>query len=237
MSDSDYDMNGNTASSFSNEENTATGSSGTANTLRMPKVIVFDLDYTLWPLWVDTHVSPPIKRKKAEDTNLVYDRYGESMSFYRDVPSILLELKDHPDVHVAIASRTSAPDAAAQALDQLLIPSEKKGKGKATLMRAMECFNTKEIYPGSKLRHFKEIQRKTKIAYEEMVFFDDESRNREVSSLGVTFVLVPQGVDRRIFDKGISDWRVARERAERDGSDSGEVFIERRSKNHTKKKL
>jgi len=38
-------------------------------------------------------------------------------------------------------------DSAAQALDQLLIPSASKGKGKPTLMRAMECFNTKEIYP------------------------------------------------------------------------------------------
>ena len=42
---------------------------------------------------------------------MVYDRHGESMSFYKDVPGILLELKDHPEVHVAIASRTSAPDA------------------------------------------------------------------------------------------------------------------------------
>lgn len=38
-------------------------------------------------------------------------------------------------------------NSAAQALDQLLIPSEAKGKSKASLMRAMECFNTKEIYP------------------------------------------------------------------------------------------
>lgn len=60
---------------------------------------------------VDTHVSPPIKRKKAEDVNVVYDRHGESMAFYKDVPSILLQLKEHPDIHVAVASRTSAPDA------------------------------------------------------------------------------------------------------------------------------
>jgi magnesium-dependent phosphatase 1 len=51
-----------------------------------------------------------------------------------------------------------------------------------------------------------------------------ESRNREVASLGVTFVLVPEGVDRRIFEKGLSDWRAAK-----DGR-SSPTFVERRGK-------
>lgn len=39
------------------------------------------------------------------------------------------------------------------------------------------------------------------------VFYDDEPRNREVTKLGVTFVLVTNGVDRKTFDGGLESWR------------------------------
>ena len=112
--------------------------------------------------------------------NQIYDKYGQSMAYYPEVPSILLQLH-RTNIHIAAASRTSAPRAARQALTELLIPGSLnsanedplrrpgKGKDEAELISSIKLFDTMEIYPGSKLAHFKEIHKKTGIPYEEMV--------------------------------------------------------------------
>ncbi|OWZ36733.1 magnesium-dependent phosphatase-1 [Cryptococcus neoformans] len=170
-----------------------------------PLLVAFDLDYTLWDLWIDTHVTPPIKRN-GDVVNQLVDRRGQNLSFYCEVPSILAELK-HRRIHVAAASRTSAPELAKEALGMLLLPANEGGD----LVKAISYFNTMEIYPGSKLRHFREIHRKTGIPYEQMLFFDDEHRNFEVESLGVTMQLVPgSGTDRKLFKQGLTLWRKRR---------------------------
>ncbi|KAK4058280.1 hypothetical protein OIO90_000437 [Microbotryomycetes sp. JL221] len=189
---------------------------------RMPKLVAFDLDYTCWDLWVDTHVTPPLKRRGANDVNQIFDRYGTRMSYYPEVPSILLQLH-HSNVHVAAVSRTSAPKAAKQALTELLVPGSLrdmtttravatkhdplKKQSSEGLIASINLFDTLEIYPGSKLNHFKTIHEDTGIAYDEMLFFDDESRNKEVTRLGVTFVLVRDGVNRKLFESGLEAWR------------------------------
>jgi magnesium-dependent phosphatase 1 len=47
-----------------------------------------------------------------------------------------------------------------------------------------------EIYPGSKIKHFKSLSEKSGIPCHEMLFFDDEGRNKEVTTLGVHFIRV-----------------------------------------------
>ncbi|KAI0367100.1 magnesium-dependent phosphatase-1 [Pilatotrama ljubarskyi] len=173
-------------------------------TSRLPKLVAFDLDYTLWDLWIDTHVDPPLRRVGSA-VNEVRDRHDQKICFYRDVPEILHRLREG-GVVIAACSRTHAPDLARRALNLLLVPPPAGHQGESPTPAAT-FFDQMEIYPGSKIKHFKELHKKTGLPYSEMLFFDDEHRNKEVESLGVTFCLVPNGLDDRSFERGLSEWR------------------------------
>ncbi|KAG7271345.1 hypothetical protein CRUP_006837 [Coryphaenoides rupestris] len=113
-----------------------------------PTLVVFDLDFTLWPFWVDTHVAAP---------------------FHKD-------------------QNTGEVDGANQLL---------------TLFKLNQYISKyKEIYPGSKLTHFKKLHDDSQVEYGDMMFFDDEPRNiSEVGRLGVHCVLVRSGVTLKLVEE------------------------------------
>lgn len=73
--------------------------------------------------------------------------------------------------------------------------------------RAIEYFDYIQIFPGDKKQHFAKIQKSSQVAYGDMLFFDDEVRNRNVEGLGVTMCLVRDGVSKGEVDRGVREWR------------------------------
>ncbi|GFQ08355.1 magnesium-dependent phosphatase 1 [Phtheirospermum japonicum] len=136
----------------------------------LPRLVVFDLDYTLWPFYCECSPMP---------------------SLYPNAKGILYALKDK-GVDIAVASRSPTPDIATTFLEILGIKS---------------MFVAQEIFASwtHKTDHFQKIKQTTGVPYNEMLFFDDENRNIEaVSKMGVTSILVGDGVDLGALKRGFS---------------------------------
>jgi magnesium-dependent phosphatase 1 len=121
------------------------------------------------------------------------------------------------NILIGAASRTCAPDLGREMLKLLKIPSSSGSSS-----RAIDFFDHLQIYPGSKTTHFERIHRDSGIAYEDMLFFDDESRNKNVEVLGVTMQLIKDGVTRNEIDAGVKSWRKRYGKMRPEGEDDGE---------------
>lgn len=165
----------------------------TDNLTHTPKLIVFDLDFTLWPSWCAVHISPPFK---FVDGTHILDSTEKSMGFYPEVLQVLEFIKSELQIPYCSASRTPKPENGKRMLELLHI--DKKP--------AHESFLHNIWGGGSKIAHFKEIQKLTGIDYRDMLFFDDEPRNQDVEhELGVQFHLVTEeeGVCIESFNAGL----------------------------------
>lgn len=139
----------------------------------------------------------------------MFSRWGESFAFYPAVSSIIYACKSR-SIPLALASRTHAPDLARDMLKALhIIPTfSDNPAANARTIRALDYFEFIQIFPANKTQHFSRIHQSSGVEYEDMLFFDDEARNRNVETeLGVTFCLVRDGMTRDEVDRGVWAWR------------------------------
>jgi len=152
----------------------------------LPSLVVFDLDYTLWPFWVDTHTRPPFKKIGDQ----IFDTAGKKINCYPEVPQVLESLKND-GVLIGIASRTHCVKEAKQLVE---------------LFEWHKFITYSEIYPGSKVNNFNRFHEEAGIAFEDMLFFDDEHRNiLDLKKLGVTSIFVnhDHGVSLSVLHEGL----------------------------------
>ena len=132
---------------------------------KKPKVIVFDLDYTLWQFFVGKDIKPPITREQEKNQTIVKDSKGFIMKPFDEVNQILYTLKNHcldasNNEHLAIASRTSRKDLALETV---------------TKFGWDKYFSSFQAYTKTKTIHMEAILEELKMTnYEDILFFDDE---------------------------------------------------------------
>jgi len=173
------------------------------------------------------------------------DRWGESFTFYPHVPAVLHAARDK-NITLSLASRTHAPDLARDMLRGLVVTPASQynaadgdadkvaSKTREKPLKALDYFRFAQIYPGTKTAHFRKIQEATRkdgepVEFRDMLFFDDEARNRNVEvELGVTFWLVRDGVTRDEVDKGVWEWRKRRgiEKKRKNAKDEARAELE-----------
>jgi len=178
---------------------TTHGSTGSINSyshsrlFALPRVIVFDLDNTLW-----TPELYKLRHLERSDEIPVAGRDVELFDGAKEVLEYILPNLGGGDGEekpiLAIASRTNKVGWAEDLLDQFQLRDQ---------------FDAIEIFPGIKTNHFAKIQRLTKVPFHEMMFFDDARDGRygncePVAAMGVFCVHCPDGLRTKdVFERAL----------------------------------
>lgn len=163
-----------------------------------PGVIVFDLDYTLWPFFLDKHIKRPISGRQTQKGTELVDRCGNGKLAYSDVTKILRTLKRCVDQrsggYLAIASKSPRADYALEAVD---------------IYGWREFFSSFQIYNLSKNHHMNAIKKELALSgLDDVLFFDDNKNNvGPTASLGVCpFLVGVEGLNMKAALQGLSQF-------------------------------
>jgi magnesium-dependent phosphatase 1 len=129
---------------------------------KKPSVIVFDLDHTLWPFYVDTTVKEPFTKVNEA----VFDANNKLLAPFESVTKILKTLKEccfDDDEKLAIASRSTRQDLAMNLIE---------------LFGWTNLIDSFQIYSMPKSNHMHAIKNELKFnSFRQVLFFDDHQFN------------------------------------------------------------
>ena len=178
---------------------------------RAPRLVVFDLDGTLWypdlyklrgwinystgaVEWKENGGSPFTK----VDENTYRDTAGNEVSLFESTREILtaLSIEDEKErICIAYASACDEPLWAKELLHAFQV------------QRGMSMFDVAsfiEIYKGDKKSHFRKIMQEGSFQPSQILFFDNQMNNIEsVSSLGVQCIYCPNGINLEVWNTGL----------------------------------
>lgn len=185
-----------------------------------PRVIVFDLDGTLWSpemyeLWGSG--GSPFRRDPSGSHEHVLDRSNTKVRLLGETRRLLQMLKFDPEWSnnfVAISSTCDEPAWARECLSLFTLDDERRVPF-ASLFEGLE-----EIYSARKSQQFQTLLKKIQKQdpsihgdFRDFIFFDNQRNNIEdVSRIGVTCVYCPEGMQRGIWEKGLTAWQQDREK-------------------------
>lgn len=182
----------------------SSGAQSTATTTaRRPRLVVFDLDGTLWnPEMYQLWGGGGAPFRAAPDGHAVIDRSGTRVGLLGNSASLLASLKRDANTMVAVASSTDEPSWADECMRKIRVDDEYCMK---------DCIDFEAIQKGSKRFHFEALHRSSKIPYENMLFFDNENRNIvSVRPLGVVCSYCPNGMSKTVWEKALADFEAER---------------------------
>lgn len=161
----------------------------------VPKLIVFDLDNTLW--------TPELYQLRKLQRNKQFPVAYKDVKLFPAAWDIIQKIRNDPhdtfaNTKFAVASRTQSGEWAHDLLKQFEL---------------YDWFDYIEIFSGDKQSHFRNLKESSGLDYKDMLFFDDARDGRygnceRVSALGVLSVHCPNGLyEERIWDNALDHFK------------------------------
>lgn len=181
----------------------------------LPRVIVFDLDGTLWdPEMYELYGGAPFKPHRTNPSIMV-DCQGTEVHLIGESRTVLQTLSTDPkwaNTYLAISSTCDVPQWAAELLRKFTFTSS---DGKAVTMGSL--FGDRiEVYKANKAKQHQTILRKVQgvdpsvTEFSQMLFFDNQTDNvHYVSQIGVPSCYCSRGMTPGTFERGLEMWRKA----------------------------